>query len=222
MRLAPGAGGRLPGSRYVDAVTSDSYTDLLLAVASSGGALTGLLFVAMSVVIPRREVAQGPRIIQQIRAAASMLAFSNALTVSLFGLVPGTNVGYPSATLGVIGLFFSAASLRSIRTSNLTGRQQRQQFHLLVLLLAIFGTELGAGIAAIASPAQSTPADLIGYALVTSLIVGIARAWEFVGDIDTGLVASLAVLVGRQRVGGPAAADPAADPRRSGDSGAAS
>lgn len=37
---------------------------------------------------------------------------------------------------------------------------------------------------------------MIGYALVTLLIVGIARSWELVGDRDTGFVASIAVLSG--------------------------
>jgi hypothetical protein len=39
--------------------------------------------------------------------------------------------------------------------------------------------------------------QLIGYALVTSLLVGIARAWELVGGVDTGIIASLVVLAGR-------------------------
>ncbi len=37
---------------------------------------------------------------------------------------------------------------------------------------------------------------MIGYALVTSLLVGIARAWELVGNRDTGIIASVAVLTG--------------------------
>ena len=39
--------------------------------------------------------------------------------------------------------------------------------------------------------------QVIGYALITSVIVGIARAWELVGERDTGILASLAVLSGR-------------------------
>jgi hypothetical protein len=193
-----------------------SYREMLVAVATSAGALTGLLFVAMSVVIPRREVAQGPRIIQQVRAAAAMLSFSSALTISLFGLVPTTNLGYPAAVLGVIGLLFTAAAARSIRASESTGRQQRQQLDLMVLLIAIFGTEFGAGIALIMSSSSSSAANAIGYALVGSVIVGVSRAWEFVGDIDTGLAASIAVLLGRRRTE-RSAEDRAKDQPASGD-----
>ena len=67
---------------------------------AQAGALTGLLFVAVSVT-PLRNANSGPLVIQQVRAAAALLAFSNALAVSLFSLVPDTNSGYPAVVLGV-------------------------------------------------------------------------------------------------------------------------
>jgi len=189
-------------------MTHADYRELLVAIAGAGGALTGLLFVALSVA-PRRDPTLGPRIIQQIRAAAALLAFTNALAVSLFGLVPQTNVGYPAVTLGVIGLFFTAASIRRTATSTASAGVKRGQISLVGLLLLIFGTELIAGILAVAEPAASNPPNAIGYALVASLIVGISRAWEIVGDIDTGLTASLTVLTGH-RLAQEQLADPAA------------
>ncbi|HUB40006.1 MAG TPA: hypothetical protein VMA72_14240 [Streptosporangiaceae bacterium] len=170
------------------------YRDMLVAIAGSAGALTGLLFVALSVA-PRRDRDLGPRIIRQTRAAAALLAFSNALAVSLFSVVPGTNVGYPSAALGVIGIAFTAAAMRSILTSPAAPERKRRQVGLIALLLMIFGTELIAGIVALTGPINHPP-DAIGYALVASLIVGISRAWELVGDIDTGLMASIITLAG--------------------------
>jgi hypothetical protein len=167
---------------------------MLVAIATTAGALTGLLFVALSVA-PRRQRDLGPRVIRQLRAAAALLAFSNALSVSLFTLVPGTNIGYPSIALGVIGIAFTAAAMRSIVTSQATLTQKRAQLSLITLLLLIFGTELIGGFTALTQPI-SNPPDSIGYALVASLIVGISRAWELVGDIDTGLLASIAALVG--------------------------
>ena len=167
---------------------------MLVTIATSAGALTGLLFVALSVA-PRRERDLGPRAIWQIRAAAALLAFSNALSVSLFSLVPGTNVGYPSLALGVIGIAFTAASTRSILASPATVARKRAQGGLVILLLVIFGTELIGGIIALTRPI-SNPPDAIGYALVASLIAGISRAWELVSDVDTGFMTSIAVLTG--------------------------
>jgi hypothetical protein len=177
-------------------VVFGAYRELFAAIAASAAALTGLLFVAISVA-PRRGPASGPRVIQQIRAAAALLAFTNALTVSLYGLVPGTNVGYPATVLGVIGILFTAAGMRSVFASPQTLRQQRRgQLGLVGLLLLIFGVELACGIAVIAGPHRSEPVQLIGYALVSSLLVGIARAWELVGGVDTGIMTSITVLTG--------------------------
>jgi hypothetical protein len=165
----------------------------MAAIAASAGSLTGLLFVALSVA-RRPDPQAGPAVIQQVRAAAALLAFVNALAVSLFGLVPGTNVGYPAAVLGIIGLFFTAASLRTILSSRATAGLRLGQTGLIILLLLIFGTELGYGIALLIHPANIHLVENISYALVTSVLVGIARAWELVGDRDAGILASIAVL----------------------------
>jgi hypothetical protein len=172
------------------------YRDLFVAIAGSAATLTGLLFVSLSVT-PRRGAALGPAVILQVRTSAALLSFNNALAVSLFGLVPNTNAGFPSAVLGVIGLAFSAAAVRSIRTSGSPARQQLFQIELIGLLVLIFGTELVSGIIVIADP-RSSAVQIIGYALITSLLVGISRAWELIGDRDTGLAASIAVLLGRR------------------------
>ena len=172
-----------------------TYRDLFAAIAESAATLAGLLFVAVSVV-PHRGTGSGLNVIQQVRAAAALVAFVNALAVSLFGLVPGTNVGYPAVVLGISGILFTAAGMRSILSSRSAPRQKRRQFELVILLLLIFGTEVASGFTVIADPRGSTPVQWISYALVASLFVGIARAWELVGNRDTGLAASIAVLVG--------------------------
>jgi hypothetical protein len=173
------------------------YRDLFVAIAGSAATLTGLLFVALSVT-PRRGGAPGPAVILQVRTSAALLTFNNALAVSLFGLVPNTNVGIPSVVLGVIGITFSAAAVRSIRSSGSPARQMLFQFELITLLLLIFGTELVSGIIVIANPRSGEAVQVIGYALISSLIVGISRAWELIGDRDTGLAASIAVLLGHR------------------------
>jgi hypothetical protein len=89
-------------------VVLGDYREFLVAIAGAAGSLTGLLFVALSVA-PRHPLNPGPTVIQQVRATAALLSFSNALAVSLFGLVPGNNVGYPAVVLGVIGILFTAA-----------------------------------------------------------------------------------------------------------------
>jgi hypothetical protein len=199
--------------------------DLFAATAETAGALIGLLFVALSVA-PRGGPSTGPPVIRQVRAAAALLAFTNGLAVSLFSLVPDTNTGYPAVVLGIIGVLYTAAAIRSIRMSRATQPQLFQQFELMGLLFLIFGAELISGIALVAAPSSSVALEIIGYALVASLLVGVARAWELVGDRDTGIRASISVLIGRAPTpDDPAGGEPARpapggtpDPRRKDES----
>jgi hypothetical protein len=172
-----------------------AYRDLFAATAAAAGALTGLLFVAMSVA-SRQTLLQGPRLIRQIRGSAALLAFTNSLAISLFGLVPDINVGYPAVIVAVIGIFFTAAAIRSIVASRAGPAQIRSQTGLIMILLLICFTELIAGVVVLARPASGTSVQVIDYAIVTSLLVGIGRAWEFIGERDTGILASLGILAG--------------------------
>jgi hypothetical protein len=182
----------------VGPVLPETYRDLFAAIAGGAGALTGLLFVAVSV-SPMRGQRSPSHVIQQVRAAAALLAFTNSLAISLFSLVPGTNVGYPATALGVGGLMFTAAGMRSIFFSRSMLRQHwRRQVGLIALLLAIFGTELGNGITLLANPHATGAVQGISYAIVAALFVGVARAWELVGDRETGILTSIAVLTGHE------------------------
>jgi hypothetical protein len=170
-------------------------------IVESAATLTGLLFVAMSLA-PRHESTSHLGIVQQVRAAAALLAFTSALAISLFALASNNNVGYPPLVLGVIGICFTAASVRSIYESAHDHQLVFKQLGLVVLLLSTFGCELGSGIALIESPHSATALDVLKNVLVASLLIGIARAWELVGARDTGLFSSLAVLSGRGRTTG--------------------
>jgi hypothetical protein len=177
-------------------VVTGVYRDLFVAIVSASAALTGLLFVALSVG-PRGGLAAGPPVIRQVRSAAALVAFTNALAVALYGLVPGTKLGYPAAIAGALGIAFTAGAIRSILASEATLGQVLGQLWLAALLLLIFGVEIVAGILLLATPSRIGALQDICYALVTSLMVGIARAWELIGERDTGLLASIAALAGR-------------------------
>lgn len=172
-----------------------AYQDLFPAIAECAAALTGLLFVAMTVAA-RHNPSDRPVVIQQVRAAASILAFTNALAVSLFGLVPGNNIGYPATVLAVIGIFYTAAGTRSIFSGHLPRRDVPRQLGLIALLLLTFAFELAGGIDLILNPHSAGQAELVSNLLIGLLIIGIARAWELVGDRATGIIASIAVLTG--------------------------
>jgi hypothetical protein len=177
-------------------VISTASREFLAALAGASAALAGLLFVAVSVA-PRDSTDGSPAVIRQIRASAALLAFVNSLAVSLFGLQPGIGIRWPAVVLGITGILFIAAGTRSILSSSATTTQRRGQLGLLNLLLLIFGTELIAGIILIADPREETALDVLSAALICSLLVGIARAWELVGDRSAGIFTSIEVLTQR-------------------------
>ncbi len=182
------------------------YRVLFAAIATSAAGLTGLLFVVMTVA-ERRTANSLPDVLQRVRASAALLAFGNALAVSLFSLVPGTHVGYPAVVVGVIGVFFAAAATRSLLASPSTGPWRWRHLALTAWLLVVFAVELGAGIDLLLHP-RTGPLGLISDVLVLSLIIGIARAWELVDGRGTGIIASLTSLIDDRRIPGPARSDP--------------
>jgi hypothetical protein len=60
----------------------------------------------------------------------------------------------------------------------------------------VFGLQIGFGVMLIVDPHHAGSLATIGYVLIASLLIGIGRAWELVGEWDTGLFASLRLLVG--------------------------
>lgn len=184
-----------------------SFRDLFVAIATSAASLTGLLFVVVTVVERPGQNAHPP-VVQEVRAAAALLGFTNALAVSLFGIVPGTHIGYPAVVIGAIGILFSAAGLRSLVAGIQGGTRQSRHIVLSLFLMAVFVTELIVGIELLKSPRDTGPLESLAYILIASLFIGIARAWELVGGRDTGVLGSLAVLLGPRRHAAPDASEP--------------
>jgi hypothetical protein len=173
--------------------------EFFTVTAEAAATLTGLLFVAISLA-PRHESSSHLGTVQQVRAAAALLAFTSVLTISLFALIGPNSCAFAALVMGVAGISFTAASLRSIYESAHSRHLLRKQMGLILLLLTTFGCELGSGIALVNNVHDATALTMLKNVLVASLLIGVARAWELVGARDTGLFASLAVLSGRSRV----------------------
>jgi hypothetical protein len=161
--------------------------EFFLASAGVAGALIGLLFVAVSVAresLADTEAAE----IHSIRASAALTAFTNSLTVSLFGLVPGSGgVGLTASILAVVGLLFVGGALFQVIPAWHAGRVRLKELMFLVGLVAVFVIQLIAGLGLHDHAGDTSDLRTICYLVIVCFLIGIARAWELVGGPNISL-----------------------------------
>lgn len=176
---------------------AETLNDFFLASAGVAGALIGLLFVAISV-SQERLAGTGESHLHRVRASAALTAFTNALAVSLFALVPGNKIGWAAVAVAVVGLLFVAASLiLLIRTRTLRWRDATDLIFLLGLA-ATFIVQLFCGARVAANPADTDTMRTIAIVVIVCFFIGIARAWELIGGPNIGFSHEVgAVLKGR-------------------------
>ncbi|HTZ24735.1 MAG TPA: hypothetical protein VMC83_12160 [Streptosporangiaceae bacterium] len=180
--------------------------DFFVACASVAGALIGLLFVAISVASDRlaREEAQAQ--VHRIRAAAALSAFTNALAVSLFSLIPGQKIGPTSVATASAGIVFVAAALLSLIRRHQVRRRVLLDVLFLFGLLITFVVQLINGADVLARPGNSGAVYTIASMVVICFLIGIARAWELIGGPSIGITREVTALVrGHHRGAGDAA-----------------
>jgi hypothetical protein len=168
------------------------------ASAGVAGALIGLLFVAISVAGPRLTRAEAASQIHRIRADAALTAFTNALTVSLFALIPGDKIGWTTFAVGIGGLVFVVASLVSLARMRIKRWRTLRDALFLVGLAVCFVLQLTAGLDVANNPGDSSSVNNIAILLVIFFIIGISRAWELIGGPSIGLSREVTALIRHQ------------------------
>ena len=157
----------------------NGFHDLFTATAEVAGTLVGLLFVAISVA-PERITVDGSQT-HRVRASAALTAFTNALVVSLFALVPGMRVGWTALVVSILGLVFVLASLLSLLRVRREQPGELRDAVFLVALAITFGAQLVAGLLELAHPRQQGPVTTIAVLVIVCFLIGIARSWELIG-----------------------------------------
>jgi hypothetical protein len=154
-----------------------SYSDFFTASASAGGALTGLLFVALSVSPERlREIADNQE--HQAMAATAFTALIDALFVSLDGLTPGGGTQTTSLIMGILGLTSTASFYWRMWRVRHDEELSKRWPYLLGLIMVMYAAQaIFGGTASNASSSDSLSANFI----FIMFAVGIARSWELLG-----------------------------------------
>jgi hypothetical protein len=118
-------------------MTTASAHEFFATSAEVAGALIGLLFVAISV-SPERILGPDGSETHSMRAAATLTAFTNALAVGLFGLVPGFHVGVTATVVAILGIVFVVGAVLHLHPAWRAGRIQVGDYRFLFGLLVVF------------------------------------------------------------------------------------
>jgi hypothetical protein len=187
-----------PGSQVI--MVPDEYHDFFLGAITVAGALVGLLFVAISV--NPGSLADDTRVAMRIRATSALLAFLDALFVSLVALLPHGAVGKAAMGIGAAG----ALSMVTLLAALLTRRRhlpRRELIHMTLLVVGqgvIYAWQVvGAAHLAYGGPVDSG-INLQAVLIIVFFAFGVFRAWEYVGGARTGVIGTVDELRHRPAV----------------------
>jgi hypothetical protein len=155
------------------------------------------LFVAISVSAERIRRESAGTQVHRIRASAALTAFLNALTVSMFALIPGQKIGPTAVVVAVIGLLFILASLLSlVRLRQVHWSAVRDALFLVILAVTLV-IQLIQGLDVLAHRNDVGAVQTIATLVVVCALIGIARAWELIGGPEIALWREFSALVRR-------------------------
>jgi hypothetical protein len=184
-------------------MTTASAHEFFAACAGVAGALIGLLFVAISVA-PERVIGPEASEVHGVRAAATLTAFTNALTVSLFALVPGFDSGIPATTVALVGLLFIASTLVRVLAGRGAESIRLREVSFLLGLIVVFVVQLIAGIGLDRHADNTGDVQTICVLVIVCFLIGIERAWELVGGPRGGFAHQVHdLLQARETPSGP-------------------
>ncbi|HEY6540659.1 MAG TPA: hypothetical protein VIZ18_06965 [Ktedonobacteraceae bacterium] len=165
------------------------FTNFFIASAGAGGALIGLLFVAVSIA-PETTIMTSAPVERQASAGSAFTSLLNAFFISLGALIP-INLGQIIIIMSLVGFgstaFYSFNLLRNLKDRhNLFARSL-----LLLAGLFIYGFEFYIALLMLNKPANPSPFYGLSSLLLAVYGLGLVRAWQLLGAQRYGILSWL-------------------------------
>ncbi|HEV2238222.1 MAG TPA: hypothetical protein VGR57_16290 [Ktedonobacterales bacterium] len=193
-------------------MVTSAYFDYFLAMAGAVAALTGLLFVAISIQ-QERTFGPGAPLERRAVAATAFTALIAAFFISTEALLPETNVGFGCVVLAGLGLVTTLRLGAELVAYQFQPRERSRPLWLrlaraLVLLLTsllIYTYLFLVGRQLLAHPRDTTALGGVAVLLQVLCGLGLFRAWELLGASRQGFLSWLNPLLDLDEAPAPAA-----------------
>jgi hypothetical protein len=168
-----------------------SFDNYFIAMAGAGGALIGLLFVAVSI-NPERTFGRRAHTQRQAVAANAFSAMVNAFFISAASLIPGQDVLGPiTLTLALVGILSALSlamqALHLLRQHGSHWTTFARVLFMIAASLVIYGLEIANAATLIRDPSDTGAVFSLATLVLAVYGVGLIRAWELLGAPRTGI-----------------------------------
>jgi hypothetical protein len=161
------------------------YHDFFLGSVTIGGALVGLLFVAVSV--NPGGVGERGALTKRVQATSALAAFLSPLFISLVALLPASSIGGTAIALGSTGAFtmLSLLLVTLRRHRDVSTWSRISMIVLIVGQLAAYVLQVVLGARLLGKPAGG-PLDTLTSLMIVFFAFGVTRTWEYVDGLPIG------------------------------------
>jgi hypothetical protein len=163
----------------------EAFTNFFLGTAGVSGALIGLLFVAISVA-PERAT-QRANLQFDLRAAKAFSAFSNALVISLFALIPTIDLGTTAIIVGAVSVA-SCVAMALLTLHEGPSGSRTTELARIVVQGAVFAYEIVVGFQVAGTTGDQGGVETLAILVVVMFLIGMARSWQLLGARDVSLL----------------------------------
>ena len=170
-----------------------TFTTFFSASASSGAALAGLLFLAVTVG-PVPTVGRRAPVERRAVATSAFVALVNAFLLSLGALLPGADYGVIALPVAGGSLLATLRTGSDLAQGHLGVATVIRREVLVAVSVLLYAIELWQGVQMLKRPGDSGPVAVIASLLLIVYSVAILRAWELVGAERHGILARFSPL----------------------------